>query len=201
MRRPRQRAIESPNWRRLAVARRSLQILILGAVTLSPRGFRRIAQREIDRADAADRNDDGFMVAADHPIVMRRSGDAANEAAGGDRHARGGVEIGPAVAPPDPRNNDAEPIGRIEVRRAHIARMPADEREVETGRSRLPGQRARVDAALRKRGQRLPLQGVRQLDDGLRWIERTGGRARHARAGTPPRAMSATGRAGLHDVP
>jgi hypothetical protein len=54
---------------------------------LPPGGLRWIAKREIDGSDAADRDDHWFIVASDHPIVMRRSGDAANETASGDRHA------------------------------------------------------------------------------------------------------------------
>jgi hypothetical protein len=143
-----------------------------------PRGLRWIGEREVDWTDTANCDDRRFILAADHPVVMRSSSHAVHEAAGRRRHARSGVEISAAVDPPTARDNDAEPIARISMRRAHVSRMPADEDIVEAWRSAVPGQTTNVGAALRKRGLRFPLQRAGQLDDGLRRIERTGGRTR-----------------------
>ena len=143
-----------------------------------PRGLRWIGEREVDWTDTADCDDRRFILAADHSVVMRSSSHAVHEAAGRCTHARSGVEISAAVDPPTARDNDTEPIARISMRRAHVSRMPADEDIVEAWRSAVPGQRTNVGAALRKRGLRFPLQRVGQLDDGLRRIERTGGRTR-----------------------
>jgi hypothetical protein len=143
-----------------------------------PRGLRWIGEREVDWTDTANCDDRRFILAADHPVVMRSSSHAVHEAAGRRRHARSGVEISAAVDPPTAGDNDAEPIARISMRRAHVSRMPADEDIVEAWRSAVPGQTTNVGAALRKRGLRFPLQRAGQLDDGLRRIERTGGRTR-----------------------
>jgi hypothetical protein len=143
-----------------------------------PTGLRWIGEREVDWTDTADCDDRRFILAADHSVVMRSSSHAVHEAAGRRRHARRGVEISAAVDPPTARDNDAEPIARINMRRAHVSWMPADKDIVEAWRSAVPGQRTNVGAALRKRGLRFPLQRVGQLDDGLRRIERTGGSTR-----------------------
>jgi len=129
----------------------------------APRRFRWIGEREVDWTDTADCNDRPLILASDHPVVMRSSSHAVNEAAGSRRQARSGVEISAAVDPPGARDNDAEPIGRISMRRAHVARMPADKHKVEAWRSAVPCQRTNVGAALRKRGLRFPLQRVRQF--------------------------------------
>jgi hypothetical protein len=105
-----------------------------------PRGLRRIGEREVDWTDTADCDDRRFILAVDHAVVIRRSGHAMHEAAGRRRHARSGVEISAAVDPPTPRDNDdAEPVARISMRRAHVSRMPADKDIVEAWRSAVPG--------------------------------------------------------------
>ena len=148
------------------------------AITGLARGIRWIGEREVDWTHTADCDDRRLILAADHPVVMRSSSHAVHETAGRRRHARSGVEISAAIDPPTARDNDAEPIAGISMRRAHVSRMPADKDIVEAWRSAVPSQRANVGAALRKRGLRFPLQRVGQLDDGLRRIERTGGRTR-----------------------
>jgi hypothetical protein len=167
-------------WRTRKRSRRRQNHITAGSLRSqgSPRGIRWIGEREVDWTDTADCDDRRFILAADHAVVMRSSGHAVHEAAGRRRHARSGVEISAAIDPPTARDNDAEPIAPISMRRAHVSRMPADKDIVEAWRSAVPGQRANVGAALRKRGLRFPLQRVGQLDDGLRRIERTGGRTR-----------------------
>jgi hypothetical protein len=95
------------------------------------RGLRWIGEREVDWTDTADCDDRRFILAADHAVVMRSSSHAVHEAAGRRSHARSGVEIIAAVDPPTARDNDAEPIARISMRRAHVSRMPADKDIVE----------------------------------------------------------------------
>src|SRR5882757_5723604 len=85
----------------------------------APARLRGVDQLVVDRTDAADRDDGGFAVAAYHAVVMRRSGDAVDVAAGRGGHAGRRVEIGAAVAPPGARDDHAEPVGRVGVRRAH----------------------------------------------------------------------------------
>ena len=113
-----------------------------------PRGLRWIGEREVDWTDTADCDDRRFILAADHAVVMRRSSHAVHEAAGRRRHARSRVEIIAAVDPPTARDNDAEPIARISMRRAHVSRMPADKDIVEAWCSAVPDQRTNVGAAL-----------------------------------------------------
>src|ERR1700722_4961818 len=96
-----------------------------------PRGLRWVGKREVDWTDTADCDDCRFILAADHSVVMRSSSHAVHETAGRRRHARSGVEISAAVDPPTARDNDAEPIGRIGMRSAHVSRMPADKDIVE----------------------------------------------------------------------
>ena len=176
----RDRRATAARWRTRKRSRRRQNHITAGSLRSqgSPRGIRWIGEREVDWTHTADCDDRRLILAADHPVVMRSSSHAVHEAAGRRRHARSGVEISAAIDPPTARDNDAEPIARISMRRAHVSRMPADKDIVEAWRSAVPGQRANVGAALRKRGLRFPLQRVGQLDDGLRRIERTGGRTR-----------------------
>ncbi len=131
---------------------------------------------------------------ANNPVVMRRSGDPANEAAGRHRDTSGGIEIGAAVAPPCARDDNAEPIGRVAVRRAHEAWPPAHQSIVEARLVDVPGQRAVIDAGLGEGGIRLPLQIA-------------GGRMMVARgsAGSPPRFLQTNrqgrGERGQHYIP
>jgi hypothetical protein len=125
-----------------------------------PRGLRWIGEREVDWTDTANCDNCRFILAADHPVVMRSSSRAVHEAAGRRRHARSGVEISAAVDPPTARDNDAEPVAGISMRRAHVSGMPADKDIIKAWRSAVPGQRTNVGAAVRKRGLRFPLQRV-----------------------------------------
>src|ERR1700688_4250599 len=109
-----------------------------------PKGLRWIGEREVDWTDTADCDDRRFNLAPDHSVVMRSSSQAAHEAAGRRRHAQSGGEISAAVDPPTARDNDAESIARISLRRAHVSRMAADKDIVEAWQSAVPGQRTNV---------------------------------------------------------
>src|SRR5208282_4717436 len=107
-------------------------------------GFRWIGEREVDWTNTADCDDGWLTLAADHSVVVGSSGYAVYEAAGRGRHARSRVEITAAVDPPSARDDDAKPIGRIGMRRAHVSRGPADKDIVESWRSAVPGQGTHV---------------------------------------------------------
>ena len=141
------------------------------AIRRSAKGVSMDRERQVSWADTTDCDDCRLFLAADYSVVMRTSSHAVHEAAGRRTHAIIRVKISSAVDPPGTRDNDAEPIGRISVRRAHVSRMPADEDIVKAWLSAVPGQTTNVAAALRKRRLRFPSQRVRQLDDSLRWIE------------------------------
>ena len=47
-------------------------------------------------------------------------------------------EVDAAIDAPGARDNDAEPIARINMRRAHVSRMPPDKDKVEARRSAAP---------------------------------------------------------------
>jgi hypothetical protein len=81
---------------------------------------------------------------SDDPIVMWRSSDPVDEAAGGHGNACGWVEISSAVAPPYSRDNNAEAVSGIVVWRVHEARPPIDERVIETRAGRIAGEQAVV---------------------------------------------------------
>src|SRR5579862_3939070 len=99
-----------------------------------PPWLRWVHQFKADRSHAADCDDSRIGTVADDPIIMRCSGDAANVAPGGDRHAGRRVKVVSAIAPPDAGYHDAQPIGNVGVRRTHVARPPAHECEVYPGR-------------------------------------------------------------------
>ena len=95
---------------------------------------------------------------ANDPVVMRRSGDPAHETASRHRNTRGRIEIGSAVAPPGARHDNAEPTGRVTVRRTHEARPPAHQCVLQARLVDVPCQRAILDARLGEGRIRLPLQ-------------------------------------------
>ena len=57
-------------------------------------------------------------MAPNDTVVVRRSGDPVDEAAGGHWNAGSGIEICSTVAPPCSRDDNAEAIGGVAVRRA-----------------------------------------------------------------------------------
>src|ERR1700723_3794098 len=103
----------------------------------------------------------------DNAVIMRRAGDPADETAGRHRNTGGGIEIGPAVAPPSARDDDAEPIGRVVVGRAHEPRPPAYQGVVKAWLVDISSKNAIVHARFGEGGIRLPLQLGRRSYDGL----------------------------------
>jgi hypothetical protein len=67
----------------------------------------RIVERIVHRPYAANADNGRLGMTANHPVVMRRAGDPADEAAGRHRNTSSGVKIGSAVAPPCARYDDA----------------------------------------------------------------------------------------------
>src|SRR5207244_7026073 len=83
-----------------------------------------VDQFELDRGHAKNSDHDRLLRALLDAVVMRCAGDPPDEAPGRYRNGGVRVETGAAVHPPRARQHKAEPIGRVAVRGAHIARIP-----------------------------------------------------------------------------
>src|SRR6059058_2047295 len=95
---------------------------------------------ESDRPHAADRDHRWLFGAPLYAIVVRRAGDATDEAAGWHRDRRIRIELGAAGDPPRSRDHDAISILLVPVRCAHVAGIPFDEIIIEPRFRRLAPQ-------------------------------------------------------------
>jgi hypothetical protein len=78
-----------------------------------------------------------YSVAILRAVVMDLLAEMRDKAACRDRHCGFGIEFGSCSNPPGPRNNRDETVVGVEVRVAHMARMPLDQYDIETGFRRI----------------------------------------------------------------
>src|ERR1700760_3883831 len=66
------------------------------------------------------------------PVIVRGPRHPAHEATRVDRDCLGGIVVGATVAPPDPGQHDAQPVGHVDVRGAAPPWIPLHEHQVRT---------------------------------------------------------------------
>src|SRR5215467_14751058 len=75
----------------------------------------------------------GVWMPANDAVVVRRSSDTSDKAAGRNRYARCRIEVRTAVAPPRARDHDAISVCLVGMWCTHVAGPPANQGVIEAG--------------------------------------------------------------------